>query len=97
LQLAFAAPRMARENVENKLRAVDDATLGELFDVALLHGRKIAIENNQRRVMRDGFGANFVEFAAANERGGIGSIAHLKQRGGNFRAGARGQFDQLQQ
>ena len=90
MQLAFAAARMPRENIQDELRAVDDAALGEFFDVALLHGRKIAIENNKGRVMRDGFGANFVKFAAPDERGGIGGIAHLKQSGGNFRAGAGG-------
>src|SRR5256885_8529327 len=37
LQLAFAAPRMTRENIENQLGAVDHPTFGGFLDVSLLH------------------------------------------------------------
>ena len=43
-------------------------------------GRQVAVENDQRRFVRGGFRANFVEFAAADQRGGIGGVAHLKNR-----------------
>src|SRR5260370_5384230 len=48
LQLAFAAPRVARENIENELRAVDHAAFRRFFNVALLHRREIA-ETTERR------------------------------------------------
>jgi hypothetical protein len=42
-----------------------------------------------------GFGANFIELAAANERRGIELLAHLQNAAGNFRAGRFRKFVQL--
>ena len=88
LQLAFTAPRMPRENVENQLCAVDHAAFRGFFNVALLHGRKIAVENDERRMVCRGFGANFIQLTAADERGRIGRVAHLEDGSGDLRAGA---------
>ncbi len=88
---------MARENVENQLRAIDDAAFGQLFDVALLHGGKIAVENDQLRLVGIGFSANLVQLAAAYQRGGVCGIAHLENRGDNGGASAAGEFHQFEQ
>jgi len=37
--------------------------------------------------VRSGFGADFIELAAADQGCGIGGFAHLEHGGGNFRAG----------
>src|SRR5262245_15696136 len=95
LQLPFAAPRVSRKDIEDELRAIDHAAFGVLFDVALLHGRKIAIENNQRSIFGVGFRANFVEFAPAYKRGGIGGVTKLENGPGDFGAGAAREFDKF--
>jgi len=97
LQLAFAAARVSRKNIENELGTINHSALGVLFDVALLHRREITVENNERSFFGVRFGADFVEFAAANERRRVSSIAELKHRSCNFRAGAARQLDQFGQ
>ena len=47
------------------------------------------------RFVRGRFGADFIEFAAADERGGIGGVAYLMNRGGNFGPSAARQFDEF--
>ncbi len=86
---------MLRENIENELRAIDHAAFGDLFDVALLRGREVAVENDECSFVRGGFGANFVELAAADECRGIGGVAHLMNRAGYVGSGAAGQFDEF--
>ena len=95
LKLPFAAARVLRENIENELRAIDDAALGDLFYVSLLRGREVAVENDEARFVRGRFGADFIEFAAADEGGGIGRVAHLMNRGGDLGARAAGQLDEF--
>jgi hypothetical protein len=95
LQLAFAAARMSRKNIEDELRAVNYAARGVFFDVALLHRGKIAVEYDERRIFGVGFGANFIEFSPADERRGIGGVPQLEDGTGYIGAGAAGQFDQL--
>ena len=97
LQLAFAAARVASEDVQDQLRPVDHAAFGGLFDIALLHGRKIAVENNQRNFVRGGFGANLVELAAADQSGGIGGVANLEDGAGDVSAGAARELDEFRQ
>ena len=95
MQLAFAAARVPGKNVQDELCSVDYAAFGVLFNIALLHGRKVAIKNNQRRVFDDRFGANFVELAAAHERCRISFIAQLENRAGDCRARAARELHEL--
>src|SRR5579863_52555 len=95
LQLAFAAAGMARKNIENELGTVDHPALRVLLNVALLNRRQVAIENNQRSVFGIGLGQNFVELAAANERGRISFVAQLKNGSRDRCASAAREFDQL--
>ena len=46
LQLAFARPGAARENVENELRAVDDLAADLLFDLPQLRRRELVVEDH---------------------------------------------------
>ncbi len=47
LQLAFTGSGMAREDIQNQLRPIDDAGVNNALDIALLRRRKIVIEENQ--------------------------------------------------
>ena len=51
LQLAFPGLRVFRENVEDELGAVNHPGVDQLFDVALLRGGEVVIE--QQKVGRD--------------------------------------------
>jgi hypothetical protein len=95
LQLTFPAARVLRKYIQNQLRAVDDAALRGRFDISLLHRRKVAVKDNQWRFVSVGFRANFIQFAAANECCGIRGLAQLKDRAGNFSAGASRQLNQF--
>ena len=95
LQLAFAGARVHGENIQDQLRAVNHAGADALLHIAQLHGSEIVVHDHQRDVAQLGFGANFVELAAADERGGIERFAHLQHAAGNFRAGAFGQLVQF--
>ena len=46
LQLAFARPRAAREDVEDQLRAIDDLAADLLFDLAQLRRRQLVVEDD---------------------------------------------------
>ena len=92
LQLAFAGARVHRENVEDQLRAVDHARADDFLHVAKLHGSEVVIDDHERDILQLGFVANFFEFAAAYERGGIERVANLQQRTADFRAGGNGQL-----
>ena len=62
------------------------------FHVAQLHGSQIVIDDDQRNVLQLGFGANFFEFASADERGGIERIADLQHGAGDIGSGAFGEL-----
>ena len=47
LQLAFARARVAGEDVEDELRAVDDAAGQPRFEVAQLRGREVVVEEDE--------------------------------------------------
>jgi hypothetical protein len=47
LQLAFVRTRALGEDVEDQAGAVDDAALGELLEVALLHRRERVVDQDQ--------------------------------------------------
>ena len=95
LQLAFPSAGVAGEDVEDKLGPVENARIEFTFQVALLRGRELVIEDNQ--VGRGGGHGAFqlFQFAAADERGGIGLLAALQDLAGDTGAGAGGQFAQL--
>ena len=88
LELAFARARVRGENIEDELRAVDHAAANSLLHVAKLNGREIVVDNHERNTVEFRFHADFVDFAAAYERGGIERFANLQQRAGNVCAGA---------
>src|SRR5262249_15256944 len=74
LEPAFAAARVLGEDVEDQLRAVDDARLHQLGDVADLHGREVAVEDHQVDAALPRAQHQVLELAAADQvvRVGLG-------------------------
>src|SRR5258708_26278914 len=77
---------MPRKNVQDELRAIDHAAISAALKIAQLRGSQVAVENNQRRFVKLRLNLHFLNFAAANDGGGINLIAHLKDTSGNVRA-----------
>ena len=87
LELALAGLGVAGEDVEDELRTVDDVAGKPGFDVAQLRGGEVVVEENKRGVGGGHDANNLVEFALADEAGGIGLLAALDEGGGNGRTG----------
>jgi len=88
---------VVREYVENELGAIEDASVHDALDIALLRRREIVIEENQVGGNRCGRARNFFQLALADERCGIGAVTMLHEFAGNFGSGAgskRAQFIQ---
>ena len=71
LQLAVAALRVLREDVEDQHRAIDDLQVGGVGDRARLAGRQIGIEDQHLRVELHRAHQDLLELAAADEELGI--------------------------
>ena len=88
LQLAFAGFRVPRKNIENELRAVNDAPLDDPFDIALLRRAEVVIEQKHIGVNGSRCAGDLFKFAGADESGRVWSIAALKEFTDDFRSGA---------
>ena len=86
---------VAREDVEDQLRAVDDPCVQRPFQVALLGGRQFVVEDNEIRATRRDRAFQFLQLAAADERSRVGLLTPLEKLGNNAAAGADGQFAQF--
>jgi len=87
LELAFTGLGVAGEDVEYELRTVDDVAGQPGFDVTELRGGEVVVEENKRRLGAGHNANNFVEFALADEAGGIGLLTPLDEGGGDGRTG----------
>jgi hypothetical protein len=67
LELAFVRARALREDVEDEPRAVDDAALGELFEVALLHRAQAPVDQDQVGIERLALDLELLGLAGADE------------------------------
>ena len=97
LEAAFARPRARCENVQDELGAVDDFGVDGLFEVALLGGREVVVEDHHIGAAGCDGGRDLIHFAMADEGGGVRSRARLKHFFGDLRSGAGGQFGQFLQ
>jgi len=87
LKLAFVRARTLREDVEDEPRAIDDAALGELFEIALLHGRERAIDEDEIRVERLATFGELLRLAAADVIARTRFLDARGQRADDARAG----------
>ena len=95
LQLAFARPRAAREDVENQLRAIEHLAVERLLEVAKLRRAQLVVEDDDigaaaRRTKRER-----LDLAAAEERRRIGLRTILQHAQDDGRAGGRGEAGKL--
>ncbi len=75
LQLAFVGLRALRENAQDQLGAVEHGAAELFFEVALLAGLQVVVEDHRRRVQLVGGVADFLDLAAAGVEPGIGTLA----------------------
>ena len=75
LQLAFAALRASRKDVEDQRRAVENPQIERALEVALLRGRQRNIENHEAGVGRKRLRLYLLDLAGADVVRGIGALA----------------------
>jgi hypothetical protein len=85
LQLAFVRARALREDVEDEARAIDDAALGQLFEIALLHRRERTVDEDQVRIERLALLGELLGLAGADEIARIGPVDARAQRADDAR------------
>ena len=95
LPLPFACSRAPREDIQNQLRAIDDLPPDPLFDVPELRRRQLVVEDDDVGADAGAFGRKLVEFAAADERGGIGCRPFLNHLEHDRRSGGVGEPGKL--
>ena len=86
---------MAGKDVEDELRAIENAAGQGGLEIAQLRGRKVVIEENQIGLRRGGDGSDLFDFSGADERSGIGVRATLNEFGSHLATGAQEQFAKL--
>jgi hypothetical protein len=87
LQLAFVRACALREDIEDQAGAVDDAALGEFFEIALLHRAQTPVDQDQIGIERLALNFELLGFAGADEIARIGLVDASGQRADD--AGAR--------
>ena len=95
LQFSFAGAGAAGKNIQDQLRAVQDLYVQLFFQIALLGGRKLAIEDHRGRVVQADLGFQILHFAGAYEGSGIGARTGLDLGFDNFSARRFGQRGEL--
>jgi hypothetical protein len=95
LQTPFGCPRAVSEYVENQLGAVDDFNLNGVFEVTLLSGREVVIDDQDVGLVGLGELFQFLHLAVAEQSGRVEDGTGLKHVGDNRGAGAGGQFGKL--
>ncbi len=95
LQLAFPRPRAARENIQDQLRPVQHLHVQRAFEIALLRGRQLAVENHRGRFVEQNLRLQLFHFAGADNVAASDSWTRLNLAFGNPRAGRRGQRRQF--
>ena len=95
LQLAFVRARALREDVEDQPGAIDDAALGELFEIALLHRRERAVDEDQIRVERLALLGELLGLAGADEVARVRPVDARGQRADDARAGRARELAEL--
>ena len=91
LQLPFARPGAAGENIQDQLRPVQNLAIERAFQIAKLGGRKFSVEQHHVGFMEIHQAAQFIQFAGADQRGRIGRLAGLNDGLFHARAGRVGE------
>jgi len=86
LQLAFVRAGALREDIENETGAIDDAALGEFFEIAFLYRAQRAIDQDQIGVERLALQRELFGLAGADEVARIRFVDTRGQRADDARA-----------
>ncbi len=97
LYLALAGVGALRKDIQDELRSVDDAQIGDLSDAAHLRRSKILIDDQQGGSMLEGRNHDVLELAAAHEEFGVSLGRALDDPVHDADAGGVGQFGQFGQ
>jgi hypothetical protein len=95
LQLAFVRTRALREDVEDQAGAVDDAALGQLFQIAFLHRTQRAVDQDQIGVEREALRLQLFGLAGADVVARIRPFDARGQRADDAGAGRACQLAEL--
>src|SRR5208283_1184336 len=95
LQLTFTSAGVTGKNIENQLRAIDDARVDDALNVALLRRRKIVIEQDHIRGNRGCRARDLLQLALADQRGRVRPVFALREFAGNLRPRACSQRPQF--
>src|SRR4029453_7602318 len=95
LELALGADRVLGEDVEDQLRAVDDARLEDVLGAALLDGRQLVVDDQGlgRRVLEGVL--ELRQLALADVRARVGPLAMLHELADRLHARPAGRLAQL--
>ena len=95
LELAFAGAGVAGKDVENQLRAIDDAAVKFALEITKLGRRQLVVEDENSGIGHLGGGGNLFDLAAADQGCRVGTVAALQHLSHHHCAGALGQLAQL--
>ncbi len=95
LHLALVRARALREDIQDEARSVDDAGFEPPFEVALLRGRELVVEDDDACAGVRARLRNLVDFARSGEQGGVGTRASALDDRAHVHPGARGEEAQL--
>ena len=95
LELAFARSRMAGENIQDELGAVDDPAGQRVLQVAQLGWAQIVVDDGNICLRRSRDPGDLFHFAAAHERRRVGFGTMLHNLGRNAGPGADDQLAEL--
>ena len=90
LQATLTRMGARRKYIQNQLGTIDDFGVQLFFEVALLRGREVVIEDHQAGARAVDFGREFFHFALTNEGGCVRSGTRLNDAADDFRAGTGG-------
>src|SRR6476469_3682125 len=95
LQLAFVTARTLSEDIQDQTDAIDDAAGELLFEIALLGGRQLMIEDNQCGSFRGDAHGDLRDLAFAGERRRVGTIAPALYQSGDSEPATQRKLSQL--
>src|ERR1700736_5347097 len=78
LQLSLARPRPPGENVEDQLRPIQNFAIQSAFEIALLRGSEIGIEEHHIRLLSRDAGLQLFHLSRTNQGGGVRTRSGLE-------------------
>jgi len=90
LQLAFTRARVPGKDIEDQLRAVDDARLDFALQVPKLRRGQVVVEDHNLGIRHRGGARNLLDFAFPDQRCRLRAVAPLHEFAGDLSARTEG-------